>query len=248
MTQRRIPEATVSRLPLYLRVLVELAERGTRTISSEGLAQAARVNSAQVRKDLSILGCHGTRGVGYPVEELLDDISHVLGLTRDWRVVLVGVGNLGRALASYRGFEERGFQLAALVDADPNTIGSELAGRIVEPLEDLPEIVRREDATIAVVAVPAEAAQEVVDRLVTAGISAILNFAPAPLDVPPHVRIRRVDLSTEMQILAHYEQRRLPEGTPATDARPLDSGGATRHSGLDASPVRESRCPSSSSA
>ncbi|MDP8960094.1 MAG: redox-sensing transcriptional repressor Rex, partial [Actinomycetota bacterium] len=177
MTQRRIPEATVARLPLYLRALVELAERGTHKISSRDLAQAAGVNSAQLRKDLSFLGSHGTRGVGYAVEELLEHISHVLGLTRDWKVVLVGVGNLGRALASYGGFAERGFRLAALVDADPNTVGSEVAGHAVEPLEDLPEIVRREDVTIAVVAVPPEAAQEVVDRLVEAGVTAILNFA-----------------------------------------------------------------------
>lgn len=209
MTQRRIPEATVARLPLYLRSLIEFAERGTQTISSRHLAQAAGVNSAQLRKDLSFLGSHGTRGVGYAVEELLDHISHVLGLTRDWRVVVVGVGNLGRALASYGGFAERGFQLAALVDADPNIIGLEVAGHVVEPLEDLPEIVRREDVTIAVLAVPPEAAQEVVDRLVSAGVTAILNFAPARLDVPSHVRVRRVDLSTEMQILAYHEQRRL---------------------------------------
>lgn len=208
MTQRRIPEATVARLPLYLRALVELAERGTHTISSRDLARAAGVNSAQLRKDLSFLGSHGTRGVGYVVEELLEHISHVLGLTRDWRVVLVGVGNLGRALASYGGFAERGFQLAALVDADSSTVGLEVAGHTVEPLEGLPEIVRREDVTIAVVAVPPDAAQDVVDRLVAAGVTAILNFAPARLDVPDQVRVRRVDLSTEMQILAYHEQRR----------------------------------------
>lgn len=237
MTERRIPEATVARLPLYLRALVDLAERGTHTISSRDLAQAAGVNSAQLRKDLSFLGSHGTRGVGYSVEELLEHISHVLGLTRDWRVVLVGVGNLGRALASYGGFAERGFQLAALIDADPNTVGLEVAGHAVEPFEDLSEIVRREDVTIAVVAVPPEAAQGVVDRLVAAGVTAILNFAPARLDVPAHVRVRRVDLSTEMQILAYHEQRRLAgSGLPA-EYPPLDSGEDARQSVLDASPV-----------
>ncbi len=209
MSQRHIPEATVARLPLYLRALIELAEHGPHTISSQDLARAAGVNSAQLRKDFSFLGCHGTRGVGYAVEELLEHISQVLGVTRDWRVLLVGVGNLGRALASYGGFAERGFQLAALVDVDPNTVGLEVAGQVVEPFEDLPEIVRREGVTIAVVAVPPEAAQEALDRLVAAGVTAILNFAPARLDVPSHVRVRRVDLSTEMQILAYHEQRRL---------------------------------------
>ncbi len=219
MTQRRIPDATVARLPLYLRALVELAGQGTHTVSSRDLARAAGVNPAQLRKDLSFLGSHGTRGVGYAVEELLEHISNVLGLSRDWRVVLVGVGNLGRALASYGGFAERGFQLAALVDVDPNTVGLEVAGQVVEPLEELPEIVRREDITIAVVAVPPEAAQEVVDRLVAAGVTAILNFAPACLAVPSHVRVRRVDLSTEMQILAYHEQRRLaPVGWEAGGA------------------------------
>lgn len=208
MGERRIPEATVGRLPLYLRALVELAERGTRTVSSESLAQAAGVNSAQVRKDLSFLGSYGTRGVGYSVEYLLDQISGVLGLTRDWRVVLVGVGNLGRALASYRGFGERGFQIAALVDADPATAGTIVGGHVVEPIDRLAEIVRKENVTIAMLTVPAESAQKVTDQLVGAGVTAILNFAPAHLDVPPHVRVRRVDLATEMQILAYYEQRR----------------------------------------
>lgn len=212
MGERRIPEATVGRLPLYLRALVELAERGTRTVSSESLAQAAGVNSAQVRKDLSFLGSYGTRGVGYSVEYLLDQISRVLGLTRDWRVVLVGVGNLGRALASYHGFGERGFQIAALVDADPATVGTIVAGHVVEPIDRLAEIVRMENVTIAMVTVPVDSAQNVTDQLVGAGVTAILNFAPAHLDVPPHVRVRRVDLATEMQILAYYEQRRAASG------------------------------------
>lgn len=215
---RAIPDATVARLPLYLRALYELTERATTTVSSDGLAQAAGVNSAQVRKDLSYLGSYGIRGVGYAVEDLLDHISAVLGLNRDWRVLLVGVGNLGRALASYGGFRERGFQVAALVDADPDKIGQEVAGRRIESLDDLDAVVAREEVSIAVVAVPADAAQPVADRLVAAGITAILNFAPAHLEVPPDITVRKVDLSTELQILAYHERRR-SEQRPTEDAR-----------------------------
>lgn len=224
----RLPEATLSRLPLYLRVVVELAERGTRTVSSEGLAQAAGVNSAQVRKDLSFVGSHGTRGVGYVVEALLDDISGLLGLTRDWRVAIVGVGNLGRALASYSGFGERGFRVVALVDADPAVAGTHVAGHIVEPLERLPAVVRRHGVSIAVLAVPARAAQAVTDLLISAGVTAILNFAPALLEVPPQVRVRKVDLSTELQILAYYEKRRGGQGSPGRPADPASRPQSTR--------------------
>lgn len=205
---RAIPETTVARLPLYLRALNEMTDHGTSTVSSEGLGQAAGVNSAQVRKDLSYLGSHGTRGVGYAVGDLLDHISGVLGLNRDWRVLLVGVGNLGRALASYRGFRERGFEVAALIDADPGTVGQRVGQHRVQPLEELDDVVQREDVSIAVIAVPAEAAQSVADRLIGAGVSAILNFAPAHLEVPPHITVRKVDLSTELQILAYHEGRR----------------------------------------
>lgn len=205
---RAIPDATVARLPLYLRALYELHDQGDETVSSDGLAQAAGVNSAQVRKDLSYLGSHGVRGVGYAVGDLLDHIAAVLGLNRDWRVLLVGVGNLGRALASYGGFRERGFKIAALVDADPGKVGRSVGDHQVEPLEDLDTVVAREDVSIAVLAVPADAAQTVADRLVTAGVTAILNFAPAHLEVPAHITVRKVDLSTELQILAYHERRR----------------------------------------
>lgn len=216
VTDRAIPEATVARLPLYLRALYELTEQGAQTVSSDGLAQAAGVNSAQVRKDLSYLGSHGIRGVGYAVDDLLDHISAVLGLNRDWRVLLVGVGNLGRALASYGGFDERGFEIAALVDADPDKVGQQVGAHRIEPLDELDDLVAREDVSIAVIAVPAEAAQTVADRLVAAGITAILNFAPAHLEVPAHISVRKVDLSTELQILAYHERRR-PDPSAGTD-------------------------------
>ncbi|MBW3620126.1 MAG: redox-sensing transcriptional repressor Rex [Actinobacteria bacterium] len=202
----RIPEATVARLPLYLQALVQASEQGTSTLSSEALAQASGVNSAKVRKDLSQLGSYGTRGVGYRVDELIGEISEVLGLTRDRPVVIVGIGNLGRALASYAGFTRRGFSLAALIDADPSKIGTEVGGRTVESLDDLASIVAERHVSIAVLATPAAAAQAVADALVDAGINAILNFAPVHVTVPGRVPVRTVDLSTELQILSFYEQ------------------------------------------
>jgi redox-sensing transcriptional repressor len=205
--ERRIPEATVARLPVYLQVLLAAAdEGGVPTLSSDDLARATGYTAAKVRKDLSFLGSPGTRGVGYPVAELGELISRVLGLTTERSVVLVGAGNLGRALASYDGFLRRGFRLGALVDADPAKVGTEVAGHRVEPATDLPAIVAARDISIAVVATPAAAAQAVADALVAAGITAILNFAPTHLEVPERVQVRSVDLSTELQILSFYDQ------------------------------------------
>jgi len=206
-TRRRIPEATVSRLPVYLRTLIEMAEAKTATISSERLAELAGVNAAKVRKDLSYLGSYGTRGVGYDVEFLLYQISRELGLNQDWPVVIVGLGNLGHALANYRGFSARGFLVAALVDADPAKVGERIGGLAVRHVDELPAIVAEAGAAIGIVATPASVAQEVADRLVAAGVRAILNFAPAVLSVPPHVSLRKVDLSIELQILSFYQQR-----------------------------------------
>jgi redox-sensing transcriptional repressor len=205
---RPIPEATVGRLPIYLRALVEIAESGLPTVSSDALAEATGVNSAKVRKDLSHLGSYGTRGVGYDVAYLVHQIRRELGLTQHWPIVIVGIGNLGHALANYRGFAERGFRTAALVDADPSKVGEMIAGLAVRPIEDLAGIVRETAAMIGVIATPASAAQPVADALVAAGIRSILNFAPAPLVVPDGVSVRKVDLAVEMQILTYYEQRK----------------------------------------
>lgn len=205
---RSIPEATVGRLPVYLRALVDLAGSGTTTVSSEALAEAAGVNSAKVRKDLSHLGSYGTRGVGYDVAYLIHQIRRELGLTQHWSIVIVGIGNLGQALANYRGFVERGFDVAALVDADPEKIGATIDGHVVRPLEDLPVLVAEHDIAIGVIATPASAVQDVADRMVAAGIRSILNFAPAMISVPPGVSVRKVDLAVELQILAFYEQRK----------------------------------------
>jgi redox-sensing transcriptional repressor len=215
--ERRIPEATVARLPVYLQVLLATVDDdgAVTTLSSDDLARSTGFTAAKVRKDLSFLGSHGTRGVGYPVTDLAALISRVLGLTTERPVVLVGAGNLGRALASYEGFLRRGFRLAALVDADPAKIGTEVAGHPVEAAADLPTIVAARDISIAVVATPASAAQPVADALVAAGITAILNFAPTHLDVSADVQVRSVDLSTELQILSFYDQLVPDRAVPA---------------------------------
>jgi redox-sensing transcriptional repressor len=208
MRTRPIPEATVARLPVYFRSLLDLAETtGATTVSSEELARMAGVNAAKVRKDLSYLGSYGTRGVGYDVEYLLYQISRELGLTQDWPVALVGAGNLGRALASYKGFGERGFTIAAIFDIDEAVVGNEVGGMKVRHLDELKEVVAEDGVSIGIIAVPPFAAQEVAERLVDAGVKSILNFAPAVVNVAPNVTVRKVDLSIELQILSFYQQR-----------------------------------------
>jgi redox-sensing transcriptional repressor len=219
---RRIPEATVARLPVYLRCLVEQANDKTATISSERLAELAGVNAAKVRKDLSYLGSYGTRGVGYDVEYLLFQMSRELGLTQDWPVVIVGAGNLGQALANYGGFGDRGFPVAALVDADPKKIGGRHGRLVVRSMDDLPDIARELHIAIGIIATPAVAAQDVAERLVAAGITSILNFAPAIITVPPEASLRKVDLALELQILSFYQQQRA--GGPVSE--PADPGPA----------------------
>ena len=206
--ERSIPEATVGRLPVYLRALVEAAGSGTATVSSEGLAEAAGVNSAKVRKDLSHLGSYGTRGVGYDVAYLIHQIRRELGLTQDWPIVIAGIGNLGHALANYRGFAERGFRIAALVDEDAGKVGERVGALTIRHIDDLPTLVPEFDIAIGVIATPATAVQDVADRMVEAGIRSILNFAPAMITTPPGVSVRKVDLAVELQILAFYEQRK----------------------------------------
>jgi redox-sensing transcriptional repressor len=201
-----VPEATVARLPIYLRALHGLADEGQTTVSSEALAEAAGVNSAKLRKDLSHLGSYGTRGVGYDVDHLIAQISRELGLSRRCSVVLVGVGNLGRALAGYGGFASRGLAIDALLDADRSRVGEQIAGLTVRHMDDLPDVVT--GVSIGVIATPADAAQEVCDRLVSAGVTSILNFAPTVLSVPSHVDLRKVDLSIELQILSFHEHRK----------------------------------------
>lgn len=218
--RRGIPEATVARLPVYHRVLTGLAERGVPVVSSEELATASGVTSAKLRKDLSHLGSYGTRGVGYDVEFLVYQIARVLGLTQDWPVVIVGVGNLGHALAGYGGFASRGFRVVGLLDADPARVGALVAVGdeqvAIRALADLEDIVAGSGASIGVIATPAGAAQQVCDRLVRAGVTSILNFAPTVLTAPAHIGMRKVDLAVELQILAFHEQRKLGPSAAVT--------------------------------
>ena len=198
----------MARLPVYLRALVALTDQGIAVCSSEELATAAGVNSAKLRKDLSYLGSYGTRGVGYDVDYLRYQISREIGGTQDWPVVIVGIGNLGHALANFSGFRSRGFRVVGLLDADPAMAEQSVAGIAVRPFAELRNIATEHGVAIGVIAVPAIAAQDVADELVAAGITSILNFAPTVLNVPEGVDVRKVDLSIELQILAYHEQRK----------------------------------------
>jgi redox-sensing transcriptional repressor len=206
--ERSIPEATVGRLPRYLQALAGMATDGIVVASSDELALAAGVTSAKVRKDLSHLGSYGTRGVGYDVAYLIHQIRRELGLTQDWAIAIAGIGNLGHALANYKGFGDRGFRVAALVDVDPAKVGERVGELEVVHIDGLPSLVQEKGIAIGVIATPATAVQDVGDRMVAAGIRSILNFAPAPLAAPPGVSVRSVDLAIELQILAYHEQRK----------------------------------------
>lgn len=202
--RREIPDATVNRLPVYLRVLNERAAMGQERISSEALAEQAGVSSAKLRKDLSALGSYGVRGVGYDIVTLADHVAGALGLEREWSVAIIGMGNLGRALATYGGIGVKGFDIKWLIDDDPRVVGTDVGGRVIVPFEALrPE---PGEGVIGIIATPATAAQQVADRLVVAGVRSILNFAPAVLTVPADVQVRGVDMAGELQILAFREQ------------------------------------------
>lgn len=205
--ESRVSEATVSRLPQYLQSAVDAAKAGEVTISSDRLAELVGVNPATLRRDLASLEIAGTRGVGYDTKYLVFEIGGALGLNQEWPVVIVGVGNLGRALGNYAGLEERGFPVRALVDVAPDVVGSRVSGLVVEHLDDIAEILAREAVTVAVLATPPDAAQDAADRLVAAGITSLLNFTAVAVQVADAVEVRRVDLATELQILSFYQQR-----------------------------------------
>lgn len=209
--QKDIPQATVARLATYLRVLAIMADEGVLIVSSEELAVAAGVNSAKLRKDLSFLGPNGVRGVGYDVAKLRTVIEDVLGLSQGHRVVLVGAGNLGRALVGYGGFRRRGFTVVGMFDSDPAVIGLQVGELTVADVAGLAEAVAALAPTIAVITVPDDAAQLVCDRLVAAGLQSILSFAPCELLAPPTVEVRRVDLAVELQMLSFETARNAPQ-------------------------------------
>ena len=198
----------MARLPVYQRILEELLRSGTATVSSEVLASSARVNAAKVRKDLSLLGSFGTRGAGYDAAFLIEQIDRQLGLDRVWRVVIAGIGNLGRALARSQGFAARNFDVVALLDTDPAIIGERVDGVEVRHPDDLPMIAAELPLAIGVVTTPASVAQRAADTMVSAGVRSILNFAPQVLEVPSHVLLRYVDLSIELQVMSFYQARR----------------------------------------
>jgi len=200
----KIPEMTVRRLSVYTRCLLQLEEDGVKTISSQELAERFNLNSAQVRKDLAYFGEFGVRGIGYYVSGLKAELQRILGLDRSWPVALVGLGNLGSALFHYKGFSRQGFRVAVVVDDDPAKVGRDVDGVPIVASRDLAREIKARGIQIAVVAVPVEAAQAVVDQLVAAGIKAILNFAPARLKVSRDVRLKDVDLSIELETLSFY--------------------------------------------
>lgn len=209
MKKATLPQTTIARLPVYLRSLVLMANKGEQIVSSEGLAQLAGTNAAQLRKDLSYLGEFGTRGVGYEVDQLINEISKWLGLLRDRNIVIVGLGRLGGALVGYQGFSQRGFKIVGAFDRDPEKVGATIDGCVVRHVNDLEEAVKDipGGVDIGAIATQAPSAQGVANKMVNAGIKAIINFAPITIDVPGDVVVRQVDLSVELQILSYYLQK-----------------------------------------
>ncbi len=201
MKTLRVPEATIIRLSVYSRFLEQLDKKGVVTVSSVEIADGVGVSPAQVRKDLAYFGEFGTRGVGYNVGDLMHYTSKILGLNEPWPLVLVGAGNLGFALSTYRGFNNRGFSVVGIFDNDLTKIGKKIVDMEVSPPEKMPEIIARHKVKIGIIAVPSRAAQEVADLMVENGLVAILNFAPISLNVPEHIELRNVDLSVNLEIL-----------------------------------------------
>jgi redox-sensing transcriptional repressor len=197
----KIPEATIVRLSVYSRHLTEVDRKGIITTSSGDIAEGVGVSPAQVRKDLAYFGEFGTRGVGYNVKDLCQHILRILGLSVDWSVSLVGAGNLGLALSTYRGFRERGFIITSIFDSDPNKVGTMIGNVEVMPIEQLKEVAKQNRTQIGIVAVPAAAAQEITDQLIKSGVQGILNFAPVVLNVPPEIELRNVDLAVNLEVL-----------------------------------------------
>jgi redox-sensing transcriptional repressor len=199
---RKIADSTVRRLSLYLRLLEEFEREGTATVSSDALAHRGSTTAAQVRKDLSFFGSFGKRGLGYSVHELSTKLRDILGLGREYTVAVVGAGKVGRALAQFHGLGSRGFHVRLVFDRDPAKVGTSWDGLVVRDVAGLERDLASEPADIAIVAVPRENAQEVTDRLVAAGIKAILNFAPVQLTVPPDVAVKHVNMALELETLS----------------------------------------------
>lgn len=203
MKELKIPEATVSRLSVYSRYLTEVEKQGIVSISSGEIAEGVGGTPAQVRKDLAYFGEFGTRGVGYNVKQLNQEIMNILGLTKRWNVILIGAGNLGSALSQYRGFRERGFQVIGVFDNDLNKVGLKLNGLPIYAINQMADFIEKNDVSIGIIAVPAEYAQDIADLLVDTNIKGILNFAPVVLTIPEDVEIRNVDLTVNLEVLTY---------------------------------------------
>ncbi len=208
-----VPSPVVRRLSLYLRQLESLHREGCTTISSKQLGESLGLTDAQVRKDLAVFGQFGHPGIGYRVDELIPQVKHILGTDKTWNVLLVGAGNLGRALMAYKGFDAKGFRMVAVFDNDPGKTGRKIGAFVVQGIEELAECVRKQNIRMAILAVPAGVAQEVADRLVGAGVRGLLNFAPVSLTLPPEVAANSVDLAVQLEQLSFQ-----------VNCSPLDSG------------------------
>jgi len=204
------PDVVVRRLPLYARTLAYLQAQGVASVSSQDLGTLINVTAAQIRKDLSYFGQLGKQGIGYNVDELLQHINTILGLSQDWNVVLVGVGQLGQAIARYSGFAERGIHIVGLFDADPSKVGTELAGLTIRDVHEIGTVVRDAQVRMAIVAVSAAQAQDVVDMLVAAGVDAILNYAPVNVRTPDGVWVRHIDPVSLLHSMTYYLAREAP--------------------------------------
>jgi redox-sensing transcriptional repressor len=204
--EKLAPKAVIGRVSLYLRQLEAAQRQGLDTISSSQLGAGLGIGDAQVRKDLAFFGQFGYPGIGYRIEELIAALRRILGIDRVWPTAMIGLGNLGRALLKYRGFRSRGFHIVALFDNDPKKVGQTHSGLVVRPLEELPQVTAAQGIDLAILGVPAEAAQRVADQIVACGIHGILNFAPLPVVVPPTVNVVAVDLSVQLEHLAYKVQ------------------------------------------
>ncbi|HEU0020519.1 MAG TPA: redox-sensing transcriptional repressor Rex [Dehalococcoidia bacterium] len=202
--QSAVPEVVISRLPQYVRVLKQLLSDGVQVANSQQLGHQLQVTPAQIRKDLSYFGRFGKQGRGYSVRRLLEELQLILGLNEQWNVVVIGVGRLGKAILSYPGFTPDGFHIVAALDNNPRLIGQEVEGIIVRPVEDLDTVVKEQNITIAVVAVPSRFTQQVIDKLVACGVRAILNYAPTSPQVPESVKIRSIDPLLSLQSMTYY--------------------------------------------
>jgi redox-sensing transcriptional repressor len=204
------PDVVVRRLPLYARTLAYLQQEGVKSVSSQELGARINVTAAQIRKDLSYFGQLGKQGIGYKVDDLLQHINRILGLSQDWNVVVVGVGHLGQAIARYSGFGEKGIHIVGLFDTDPKKIGTELVGLTIQHVNMIPVVAREHNVRMAIVAVSAEQAQDVVNMLVKAGVEAILNYAPVIVQVPEGVWVRHIDPVSLLHSMTYYLARESP--------------------------------------